>query len=488
MVSFTTPVQEPLYIPVLVDRGASNARIQEALDFYHICNPQYQRYINYHEGRHDLRFATDKFRNAFGDLFRKFADNLCPAIIDAAADRLQITGFDAPEQDEQFGPEMWKFWIQSRMPRKSGAVHEHALKTGDAYVIVWPDRDGMPVIAPNPAQQMYVRYEEEGDGSQIAWGTKMWRIVDGRIRLNLYYPDRIEKYVTTSVIKVGLPTKAAAFQTYTVPLEPWPVRNPYGRVPIFHFPNNVEMGTSGISELHHVIPLQDALNKSLMDLLVAMEFVALPQRWATGLELEEDPVTKQPIIPFKAGVDRIWSVGDPETKFGQFEQARMTDFIGVQNDIRLEMARISRTPMHYLSISSGGNVSSFTSSMYPSGESLKTAEAPFTGKIRDRQITFGDVWKDVMHFCSAINKELAVPEDFNIMWQSAHPETPTEEATVAEAKQRLGIPQDQIWSELGYTAAQIQRMKTLQREQQAQEDARQAAIARMAPPVQAERS
>jgi hypothetical protein len=48
----------------------------------------------YYDGDHSLVFATTKFRQAFGSLFAAFADNLCASVVDAAADRLQLTGFD----------------------------------------------------------------------------------------------------------------------------------------------------------------------------------------------------------------------------------------------------------------------------------------------------------------------------------------------------------------------------------------------------------
>ena len=54
---------------------------------------RYDKPERYYRGDHDLAFATAKFENAFGSLFREFALNLCPAICDAVRDKLKITGF-----------------------------------------------------------------------------------------------------------------------------------------------------------------------------------------------------------------------------------------------------------------------------------------------------------------------------------------------------------------------------------------------------------
>ena len=38
------------------------------------------------------------------------------------------------------------------------------------------------------------------------------------------------------------------------------------------------------------MPLVDALNKCLADMMVTSEYVGRPRRWATGIELAEEPV------------------------------------------------------------------------------------------------------------------------------------------------------------------------------------------------------
>src|SRR5262245_43192688 len=64
---------------------------------------QYVRYRFYYEGRHNLCFATAKFRNAFGTLFREFADNLMPVVVDTLSDRLKVAGFTVQEDQDPAG-------------------------------------------------------------------------------------------------------------------------------------------------------------------------------------------------------------------------------------------------------------------------------------------------------------------------------------------------------------------------------------------------
>src|SRR4029079_7086471 len=70
-----------------------NQDIEQAIDVFRCRTAKYAKNERYYRGDHDLAFATEKFANAFGSLFREFALNLCPAVCDAVKDKLRVTGF-----------------------------------------------------------------------------------------------------------------------------------------------------------------------------------------------------------------------------------------------------------------------------------------------------------------------------------------------------------------------------------------------------------
>lgn len=407
--------------------------------------PRYLLYGQYYDGDHRLAFATDKFRNAFGSLFKTLADNLCPAVVDAVADRLRVVGFGVEEGPENAADSAWTIWQGNRMDRRSGEVHVEALRSGDAYVIVWPDAGGQPRLYPQAGASMTVHYDEDLPGT-IDYAAKLWRMDDGRMRLNLYFPDRIEKYASRNKLDT-IPDKARVFEPYEVPGEPWPLPNPWGTVPVFHFANNAGVGHHGRSELGDVVPVQDALNKALADMLVAMEYVALPQRWATGLEVDIDEATGKPKVPFTPGVERVWAVGDAEVRFGQFDPANLEQFLAVQDSFRAEIARVSGTPLHYLMLGGGE---------FPSGEAMRTAEARFLAKVEDRQLAFGNGWEDVLGLALAMAGEPVA--QLSTLWRDATPRSAKEVAEVALIKEQLGVSREQILKELGYSPEEIDRM------------------------------
>lgn len=416
---------------------------------------------DYYYGRHRLAFATEKFRNAFGSLLKTFADNLCPTIVDTVADRLVVTGFssDAHGDDAQAAD----IWRANRMDRRAGETHTEALKSGDSYVIVWPDANNVPRIYPQAATLCTVEYDTDNPGA-ILKAAKLWKDNAERWRLTLYYPDRLEKYASIPAKGSDFPSGPGMFSPFEVPGEPWPLSNPWGVVPVFHFANNAFTGTFGRSELADVIPIQDALNKAVADMLVAMEFVALPQRWITGVEIELDETTGQPRQPFVPGADRIWTIGAPDARFGEFAGADLTQFITVQEAFRLEGARVTRTPLHHFMPKA---------SEFPSGEAMKTAEQPLLSKIRDRQIAWGNVWEDVMLLALRMTGHEATGLSCN--WLDVTPRNERDLVETLLLKEQIGVSKKQLLREAGYTDEQIAQFE--QERETEQDDAAEAMLA-----------
>jgi len=434
--------------------------IQMALDQMRAKAPYYALYAAYYDGEHRLAFATEKWKTTFAALFRSLTDNLCEIVVDAPAERLQITGFGVEAGASAVPTRAAEIWQANRMDVRAGFVHREALRAGDGYLLVWPNEIGEPVFWPQLASLCTVGYDQEYD-NKVAWAAKAWADTTlRRLRLNLYYPDRIEKYSTVSsyAYQTALPDRALSFEPF-LENEPWPLPNPWGVVPLFHFANNAWLTAFGRSELKSVIPLQDALNKTLADQLVAQEFQAFPQRWAVGLEIETDPITGRARAPFDPGADRLWAAANENIKFGQFDAANLKQYLDIEESLRLEITRIAALPPHFMQQWSG---------TAPSGEALKTAEARFVKKIQDRQASFGNIWEDSMTLALRMAGEANDATRLSTQWADAAPTSETELLNNILVKEQIGISKEQALKEAGYGEQDIQRM---QDEKQAAADA-----------------
>lgn len=410
--------------------------------------PECKVYEDYYNGDHDLSFATDKYRNAFGKLFMAFADNLCESVVDAVADRLEVKGFGLqrgkPGATEPVGEDVTEdamaIWQDNRMDEMSGEVHQEGIKQGNAYVIVWPDPEDerRPLLYANDAALIHVEYNKET--KKVEWAMKSWLDEDDhKTYVNLYFVDRIEKYVTRSAaVETATNLTFESFIHREVEGEDWPLPNPYNQVPVFQFRSNAPPGKCGRSELRNVIPLQRGLNKSLTDMLVAMEFVALPQRWVTGLEIPTDPATGLPIPPFKPGADRIFATESTEVRFGEFNPANLGQFLAVQDRFQYDICRVSRTPLTYMMLLLNP----------PSGTALAALEAGFIKKCKDRTTSFGNTWEDVLKFAIRISRGIFEPQQgwlLNVQWADIEQTSELERSQTAVSDQAAGISKEQTW-------------------------------------------
>lgn len=444
----------------MADLMADPGRVAAVLRRMQTRQKQYQTFQDYYNGKHPLAFATPKFETAFGKLFKEFADNLCPAVVNAVRDRLEVSGFGV-EGDKAgvAGEDAWMIWQENRLDALAKATHRAVLTKGDAYIIVWPDAQGNPKIFLNKADHIYVQYDAE-DPERILWALKAWAIeADGytRQRLNIYYPDRIEKYISPSSAVAsellgpnGMPLSSllGGWERFQGPEDlSWPIPNPFEQVPVFHFANDAEPGDLGRSHLTDAVPIQDMLNKGIADTLVNMEYSAVPQRYVIGLERQYDDDTGTEINPFEVGAGRLWQAVDPEVKFGQFDAADSIKLIAVVNDARLEVARVTGTPLHYLMLQSGD---------FPSGEAQRAAETRHISIVDNAKVLLGNDWEDVMRFALRIRSE-AVPPRLTTQWRD---KTPRSEHEFAQSMQIKGqfISQEQVLREWGYSDEDIKRI------------------------------
>ena len=468
--------------------------LEQAIEKLRVQAGRYRRARRYYAGLHDLSFATEKFANTFGEMFREFALNLCPAVVDATRDKLKVKGFGIaglgskslePQRrrdSEGFSREsveggriisdlVMSIWRANKMAIRAGELHKEALRCGDAYVIVWPGANGEVQIVPNAADTMTVHYDEELPG-RIVWAAKHWRAADGRTRLNLYFPDRIEKYISKdkgegvlpdarNFVPVAVPRSkvqahgpkqpSLGFVNESTPvsgtLAAPVVSNPWGIVPVFHFANNADIGEFGRSELEAAMPVQDGLNKSVLDMLVAMEVSAFRQRWAAGIEIKYDQETGKEVPPFRSGVDTLWTSENPDARFGDFGATELEQFLKVKDGFRIDIASVTGTPLYYLM----PHVRAI-----PSGESLRKSETRFLAKVRDRQEQFGSVWAEAMSFALKI----AGRPDVSLVthWEDPAPTSEREILENLRLKKELGISTEQALKEAGYGDTEAKKM------------------------------
>lgn len=398
--------------------------------------PQILRYETYYSGDHPLQLATREFREKFGDLFTDLADNWMRIVVEASVERLRVQGFRWGAQPGA-DTDAWKLWQANGLDADSTLVHREAVKHGTAYALVAPGDGDTPRITVEHPGQMIVCHDPADRRRRLA-ALKKWVDEDGETHQTLYLPDRTLYYTG------GAPGAG--------PVDEAP--NRVGVVPVIPFLNQPGMLSGGLSDLDVAIPLQDVANKTLFDHVVANEFLAYPQRTATGIEVPRDPETDEPLDreQFLSSYSRLWVAEDPEVRFGSLPAA---DLGGLRELLELSVhhiAALTRTPPHYL----------LGQMINTSGDALKAAEAGLTSKVHDKARWFGEAWEETLRVAFAYKGDpRAGRDDAEVIW--ADPETRTEgERVDALVKLRaIGLPLEVVWEKWGASPQEIERWKAL---------------------------
>jgi hypothetical protein len=427
--------------------------------------PKVDEFTDYYEGEHRLAFESKRFREAFGGLFHAFSDNWCGVVVDSVEERLNPQGLrigDMPEGDK----DAWRIWQENDLDAGSQLVHSDALIAGESYVRVWLSDDPVtPEIIPLNACEAVVENDPKRPRLRRA-GLRIWRDDWGHDHAELFLPDRYFLFVTAQPRQEGMTDAANLRWVPDVKSAvggldaDGGVANPLGEVPIVPFVNrprtHARRGITAQSELADIIPLQDAVNKLVADMLVGSEKAALPARWATGLEVPVDPVTNRPIKP-KVDSAELMINTDAAGSFGVFQAADLRNFVQAVELVIQHIASISKTPPHYLNASADRL----------SGESIKAAETGLVAKVRRRQTYFGNSWEQAMRLAGRLAgiDHLAAAKQSEVLWADPESRTEAEHTDAVLKLQALGLPNEMLWEMAGLSPQQIARAKTMVAEQ-----------------------
>lgn len=424
-----------------------------------------REYAAFYDGDQPLAFASKKFAETFGSRYARLPANFMPLVVDAESERLGVQGFRFGGTENDKG--VWRIWQANQLDAESSIAHDIALVKGSAYALVQPS-GAEPIVTIEDPTEVVVE-TAPGNRRLRRAALKLWVDDEARLRTYLYLPDRIYKWRSDKEFKVGYRIDDVRWEPYSDEGEDFPVANPLGVVPVVPLLNRPDRFGYGRSEIAPVMGNQNAINKLRFDSLVASEFVAFPQRWVTNIDIPVDPDTGKPIAPFKPGVDLLWAIrrpnpaevaeyGDkvPVPSLGQFPAADMRPYIeAIEAEIG-QMSSISRTPYHYFL--------GTPTSVPPSGESLKSSEAPLVKKVSRAAVYLGEGWEETMRVALLAAGQTAKAKvvEAETIW--ADPETRNEAArTDSIIKQyQVGLlPREVALEQLGYSQTQIGRIKEL---------------------------
>lgn len=435
----------------------------------------YKTAEQYYKGTRAEVSASIRLRRAMARTGQSFRMNFAKKPVEAVTERLEIAAVTSSTSGAQ--AKIDALWRDNKLGRQSKTIMRNAGKYGDAYVIVWPspdddpDADGIGKVDVfyNSPLSCRVFYDPENP-MRKAFAVKQWVLAaQKRVRVDLYYPDRIEKYQSKAGV---LHPKAGDMQQYfdadTDGGDPadidegpgWPRPNPFGEIPVFHFRND---DPYGCPEHEGFYGVQDAIRKLVLSHMAGVDYNAFPQRYAISdgdTDSSELAAGDEDEFQFALDTGATSRADDPQTQLsadagsvwwlngvkgvGQFDQAQPAVFTDPLTLYLRFGSLITDTPLTRLDPT--GTVMS--------GEALRAMEAPFTKKIKDRQEYYGETWTEVVEFALLILG--TADADVDVHWKS--PATVDDQTgwQTLMVKLEAGLPVRQAFLEAGYTSEQIE--------------------------------
>lgn len=448
-------------------------------------------YDQYYRGVQPLPFSSDKYRAAFGDRLRGSNENICGVVVDSLVERLEVRGFRMPPEEgtPDSSPntpgdgEAWRIWQANGLDAAMRQGFRSCAVKGEINLLVGPGPDEQtPAITVEDPLETVVLVSR---GRRVVALKRWFDVERERWRAFVYFPDRIEKFVSTQThdwftsapeAMLGQVLSWEAQEDRSD--DPQLLRHELGVVPMIPLVNKPNLAGMGESDLAAIIPIQDEINKLVADMIIASEFGAFRQKWAIGIDVPRNPSTGEPIPNWQASIAQMWAIGvkddfdaqrDPEPKVGQFDVTPLSPYLEAIKQ-RLQMAAtITRMPPHYLLGDPG---------QWPSGESLTAAESGLVAKANDRTLDHSDPIEEAMRLGFRVigDLERASATGMETIWRDPRFRSESEHVDATVKKQALDIPNEILWEE-HYSPQQIERIRAAQRRQQASLGARDPLMA-----------
>jgi hypothetical protein len=402
-----------------------------------------QLYRDYIDGKHRLEMTKE-----VADLLmiekeegERFVVNYCKLIMQKPADRLKVinikalpvtTSDDADDATKDTAIKnaetvtRWgdRFRKHVRFDGKQIDNHEMVIGDGDNFVmidsfplseaggsqefpamVIEPAYNGLTGIVPiyDLTQQFMIavaKIWESGNQTirKSEGETSSNDIIIDEFRVNIYYPDRVEKFETQDgtlkpFVTAEVDANGEINNTHVIPWVDPVTKKPLG-IPFVHFKNDSRSGKwNGESRIKSAIPANDILNRSTMNMVLMTNLTAAMIRYIIGADTPGGAVT--PGMWVKIGPADGISKENHMPQVGTFEIGSIQPVIEESNFAIEQLSSATDTPLAATMASSN-----------TSAEYLKELNVSFTAYIEKTQTKLGNNWEDVMDIAYRVQKAL----------------------------------------------------------------------------------
>jgi hypothetical protein len=406
--------------------------LQRAYEALAVKRVAYDRLWNYYLGEQPVVYTAERLRKIFQNVNARFVQNWCAVVVDSLWERVQLKGFTA--EDEGLRARLSELWRQVPLGLEADDAHLGAFVCGEAYLVAWRDEEGASELYFNDGRMCHLFYDPERPRVK-RFGAKWWddEFTEKR-RLTLYYPERLEYYVSR-----GSWPEVNDWRSF----EPdGDSENPWGEVPVFH----LRTARWPASELANAVPLQNGVNKLLIDMMVAAEYGAFKQRYIIS--------NAESLGRLRNAPNEVWDLpaGDnlgQGTEVGEFGATPLQNYFDAIDRLAISIAIITQTPKNFF-FATGNEIS---------GEALLAMEAPLNAKARARIERFGPVWREVAAFLLRMEGRAVMPPEIEPVFEQPQTMQPLTRAQARNFDVSSGMPLRTVLRREGWTPGELEEME-----------------------------
>lgn len=170
--------------------------------------------------------------------------------------------------------------------------------------------------------------------------------------------------------------------------------NDFGLIPVVHIPNIIDDREFGISDISPMTELQNAMNKTMTDFLLNMDYQAFTRLFIIGAQMK--PGVQIDVSPGAAHM-----LPNSDAKVTVVEASDMQPFINAIDKVKQLICEVTQTPQIALGTIEGG---------IPSGYALKIHYQPLENKAQETKSLLQEAFQQLNRIIFAIAKANGVAD------------------------------------------------------------------------------
>lgn len=444
----------------------------------------------YLHGDHPEPYMPDTADAEYKLLARRAVTNHCPLLVDTPAQALYVDGFrrgtmtatTTSSPGERRNLPEWRHFEESRLAARQDAVQRAALGFGHSFVHTGKDSKGRIISRGLSPLKTVALYEDAAND-------------DNAVAVLHIRSSPISKDDETIVEgKAWLWDRTNEYDLRWDKGDKWRVKSfaPHGLAgenPVTRFAASVDLDGRTVGVVEPYLRIQDRINQTIFDLLVAQTFGSFKTRWATGMAppmqmepvyvLDEngDPVRDdggQPVVeewrpridpatgnPMPAAMDlnakRFLFGEDDSVRFGTLDETPLGPYVEAVDLAVRHLSALSQTPPHHLL----GQIANL------SAEALQAAETALSRKVDGFKAVFGESWERVFRMALILSGE-AGGDDMTgqVIWRDMGAQALSKSVDALVKLKDIGVPERGLWPRVpGTTQGELSEWEALYEEQ-----------------------